>query len=83
MVKIPNEQCAFDIAFSTIINKSEPVSVLIVDPIRNRLTGSYHNNIQGSIWETRTGPNRPKTRRGMVFVDFKYIFYENRYSWPI
>ena len=39
---------------------------------------------QGSICETRAGPNRPQTRRGMVFfVDFKYIFYENRYFWPI
>ena len=26
---------------------------------------------QGSICETRAGPNRPQTRRGMVFVDFK------------
>ena len=30
---------------------------------------------QGSICETRTGPNRPppQTRRGMGFADFKYI----------
>ena len=40
---------------------------------------------QGSICETRAGPNRPQTRRGMV-ADFKYILFENRYFglfWPI
>ena len=37
---------------------------------------------QGSICEKRAGPNRP-TRRGMAFAGFKYIFYENRYFWPI
>ena len=43
-----------------------------------------NQNLQGSICETRTGPNRPQTRRGMgFFVDLKYIFYENRYFWPI
>ena len=34
---------------------------------------------QGSICETRAGPNRSQTQRGMFFVDFKYSFYENRY----
>ena len=28
-------------------------------------------------------PTAPKLGRGMGFVDFKYIFYENRYFWPI
>ena len=29
---------------------------------------------QGSIYETRAGPNCPQTRRGIFFVDFKYIY---------
>ena len=28
-------------------------------------------------------PTAPQTRRGMVFANFKYIFYENRYFWQI
>ena len=32
---------------------------------------------QGSICETRAGPNCHQTRRGMVFfVEFKFIFYQ-------
>ena len=38
---------------------------------------------QVSICETRAGPNRPQSRRGTFFADFKYIFDENRYIWPI
>ena len=28
-------------------------------------------------------PTAPKLEGVRVFVDFKYIFYENRYFWPI
>ena len=28
-------------------------------------------------------PTAPKLEGVWVFVDFKYIFYENRYFWPI
>ena len=31
-------------------------------------------NEQESICETRTGPNRPQTRRGMGFCRFKIYF---------
>ena len=32
---------------------------------------------QGNICETRAGPNRPQTRRGIIFVDFKHIFVQS------
>ena len=65
---------------------------MTIGTIRRRLDNFRKRNFdqtrpyyveQGSICETRAGPKRPQIRRGMVFVDFKYIFYENRYFWPI
>ena len=38
---------------------------------------------QGSICETRAGPNHPKLEGVWFFVDFKYILFENRYFWRI
>ena len=33
--------------------------------------------------EHEQAPTAPKLEGVWFFVDFKYIFYENRYFWPI
>ena len=47
------------------------------------LLDDFTNMKQGSICETRAVPNRPELEGVWFFVDFKYIFYENRYFSPI
>ena len=51
----------------------------VIRRIEGRLIGMGETkmvcqNRQGSICETRTGPNRPQTRRGMGFCRFKIYF---------
>ena len=53
----------------------------ILDPLNKNILISFNN--KEVFVKHEQAPTAPKLEGVWVFVDFKYIFYENRYFLPI
>ena len=67
---------AFDIDLkdNVLWKLRQGVRLRFVSSILSYFTTSHYSKTQGSICETRAGPNHPQTRRGMVFCIFWIYF---------